>query len=364
MTKITLNQIKCWDTLLAFGPESMANFCYCQGNDIFLSKNYGDLLNETDFLKYKKTINRIVKQKKPDIILADLHPLYRSSVLAQELSKQHGIKLIKVQHHYAHLYGAIGDYLIQNPDAKLNHFTGIVCDGTGYGQDKTIWGGEVLEVKNKKINRIGALEEQILLGGDLATLRPSRMLASILLKTVKDSNEVYTYIKKYYSKNEFNLLVKQFQQKFNCTPTTSTGRILDAVSLLLGFSGDEPGAALELEKYSSKPYNLSPKPFYNKSKKLYQLPISPLFNYLIKNINKDRQRLAATALIYLAEGFYQIAKKPKSNAPIFFTGGVAYNKVMADYLKNKDVILNIKIPQGDASLSFGQIIYYLFAEVK
>ncbi|MDP1619386.1 MAG: hypothetical protein Q8M12_00130, partial [bacterium] len=260
-------------------------------------------------------------------------------------------------------------------------FFGIAIDGTGYGSDGRIWGGEIFKFENQKlkvknIKRIGHLENQIMLGGELAIQEPARMLIAILAKFLS-KEEIYAHIKKYYSAQEFEVLYNQSQQNFNCIETSSTGRILDAVSLLLGFCGNGRNYKHEpvylLEKNSTKPYaDLHPKLQITNYKsqtnskleiqnlKHYVLPTTPLFEYLIENLHKDSSRLAATAQLYIAEGLYEILCHSGLGLESgFFAGGLANNEAISKYLVSKGVYANKKIPRGDAGLSFGQIIFYL-----
>lgn len=359
--------------LLALGPESDGNFSVFYQKVLYRSDSFGDLLNEENFQKFTQAVTQFLKNNKvkPDIILTDLHPLYKTTALGASLSKKYEAKHEKIQHHIAHIFSAIGDKIIQDPDYSLRVTDyGIACDGTGYGTDEKIWGGEIFKVKSSKlkvksIERIAHLENQSLIGGDLAVKEPARMLVAILSKFLPE-DETYGFVKKYYSKNRFGVLSRQLKQNFNCQETSSTGRILDAVSVLLGFSGNvrkyKHSPAIELEENSTVPYAIRPKIIYDKKERQYILQTTPLFKYLIKNIKKDEKRLAATAQFYLAEGLYKIilkaneATKPKA---IFFAGGIANNKIISTYLEREGVYLSKKIPRGDAGISFGQIIYCL-----
>ncbi|MCK4918853.1 MAG: hypothetical protein KAS01_00530 [Candidatus Pacebacteria bacterium] len=423
--------------ILALGAESCGRFAVFSDDKIFISKNFGNLLQDDNFKNYKKAVLKQIKIKKPDVILTDLHPLYVSTVLGEELSNKYKIQHIKIQHHLAHIFSAIGDKLCcpeynecqpeliegfqstettrdsstplrsaQNDsnnfrlDIKYslpNTFYGIASDGTGLGFDGNIWGGEVFkflqeiphnkktrgfknnlkiealrqsfdyaqdDIQNYKIERIGSLEEQTMLGGDLAVKEPARMLISILNKFLP-KEKIYENVKKHYSKNEFELLYNQLQQNFNCQTTTSTGRILDAVSVLLDFAKNERKSKHEsikiLEKNSAIPHKLAPKITFDKDYNRYILQTTPLFEYLLKNINKNKKRLAATAQLYLAQGFLEIINKNSNNqnSKIFFAGGIANNQIMSSYLENNNVYTSKKVPRGDEGLAFGQIIYCL-----
>ncbi len=393
--------------VLALGPESAGNFSFCFNGEIFHSRSFGDLLEEKNFAKFKKELLFFLRKNKikPMVILTDLHPLYKTTGLGAELAKKFSAKHLKVQHHIAHIFSVIGEKGM--PEAK--NAVGIACDGTGYGLDGKIWGGEcftILKIKsqisNLRIERIGHLENQTLIGGDLAIKEPARMLVSILSKFL-DKKDVYNFVKKYYTRNQFELLYNQLKQDFNCQETSSTGRVLDAVSVLLGFSGNErkyKHAPVDLlEKNSTEPYgDLKPKIIEmdeeeaegkvkekkeeNEQKQQNQnrqnggnnkrslviptiliLETTSLFEYLVKNLHRDKKRLAAAAQLYLAKGLYEIANRAQGKKPpaVYFAGGMANNKIMSEYMKSKGAIMNEKIPRGDAGLSFGQIAYYLSA---
>ncbi|MDF1498694.1 MAG: hypothetical protein P1P85_05095 [Patescibacteria group bacterium] len=276
-------------------------------------------------------------------------------------------------------------------------FYGIASDGTGLGLDGNIWGGEVFQLTqniipdkkakgvkndfatkklrqnqndnlsaNLNINRIGSLEEQTMIGGDLAVKEPARMLISILSKFLS-KEKVYANVKKFYTKNEFELLYNQLQQNFNCQQTSSTGRILDAVSVLLDFAKNERNSKHEatklLEQNSTIPYKLAPKISFDKNENRHILQTTPLFEFLVINRDKDRKRLSTTAQKYIAEGFRKIVSKNsnKKIVPTFFAGGMTSNKIMSSYLENEGIYISKKISRGDEGIAFGQIVFYLFA---
>ena len=353
-------------TVLALGAESDGNFCFFMQGKIYFSENFGDLLEEKNWQQYQKAVLKfLLKNKiKPDIILTDMHPLYLTSIFGETLSKKYKAKHIRVQHHIAHIFSAIGDRFISDATYTMPDICyGVAMDGTGYGEDKKIWGGEIFEIKTgqtKIIKRIGCLENQILIGGDLAVKEPARMLLGIL-NNFFPKDKIYNLTKKYYTKNEFELLHNQLKQNFNCLETSSTGRILDAASILLGFCGNKRNYKHEpiflLEANSAMPYtNIKPKIETIKDIKILNTTI--LFEYLIENLHKNKKRLATTAQLYIAEGLREIIDKNTSTT--FIAGGIANNKIISAYLISLGVYEKKAIPRGDAGLSFGQIIYYLF----
>lgn len=429
-------------TILGLGAESAGNFSIFNKNKIYFSPDFGDLLEEKNWLAFQKAVLAFIKKERltPDIILTDLHPLMKTTLWGKELAKKFKAQHIQIQHHHAHIFCAIGDKVIQNNkkllprtvDCEPRTIFGIALDGTGYGTDEKIWGGEVFEISNAQytisnkitnpndkiskqnlqIERIGHLENQTLLGGELAIQEPARMLISILTKISKKSHPssiinqkkfVYNFVKKYYTQNEFELLYNQLAQNFNCVETSSTGRVLDAVSLLLGFCNNKRKYKHEpidlLEKNSTIPYkNLKPK-IIKTTTTNYELQTTILFKYLINNLHRDKSRLAATAQLYIAQGLHEIIKKSSVNSQqpfdknqpsfichpclpagrlsfdsgsptIFASGGITNNKIISQYFSSKNIYLNKKtrpviakqfyeIPRGDAGLSFGQLIHFL-----
>jgi hydrogenase maturation protein HypF len=359
-------------SILALGAESAGNFSVYSKEKIYFSEDFGDLLEEKNWSNYKKAVLDYLKKNKlkPEVILTDLHPLFKTTHWGHALAQKHKAKLIQIQHHHAHIFCAIGDNIIQDSKFQIkNNFYALAMDGTGYGLDGKIWGGEVFEVqvsksKVKNIERIGSLENQTLIGGDLAIKEPARILISILSKFT-DKISIYQYMEKYYSKNEFELLWNQLGQNFNCQKTSSTGRILDATSLLLGFCCNERRykhePALLLEANSTTPCpDIKPKIEF--LRKHYELNTTFLFEYLVKNINQDKKRLAATAQTYIAQGLWEIVSESRasdSDSPVFFSGGLADNKIISSYLESKGAYASKTIPRGDAGISFGQMVFYL-----
>jgi hydrogenase maturation protein HypF len=394
--------LKSTETILALGAESAGNFSIFYKNNIYFSDAFGNLSAEENFNNFKGELLEYLKQEqiKPTVIITDLHPEMNTTLWGLSLSKKFKAQYIQVQHHYAHIFSAIGDKIINDSAYKIsNKIYAIAIDGTGYGLDDKIWGGEIFKLKIKNetlpagrqeleiILKIGNLENQKMLGGELAIKEPARILISILSNFLS-KKEVYDFVKKYYTKNEFNLLHNQLKQNFNCIETSSAGRILDATSLLLGFCENKRTykheATILLEKNSTKPYlDIKPKieivknslisndqcsmlnefSIDKSSNQKYIFNTTHLFEYLIKNLNKDKTRLAATAQLYVAQGLLEIIKTDSKNKPqIFISGGIGKNKIISQYLLAHGVYQNKKIPLGDEGLSFGQIINYLITK--
>ncbi|MFH1192126.1 MAG: hypothetical protein V1655_01495 [bacterium] len=416
--------IKSDKSILALGSEFDTRLAFYKNGEIIFSENTGKIAE--NYEKLEKFIfdfvethcNVFLRNQIPDIIITDLHPLYNSRKIGEKLAEKFKIPHLIVQHHIAHIFSAVADSLIHNTKYKIQDtdFYGITCDGTGYGLDGNIWGGEVFRISSKKISprinangapfqsednfwqlvntapreitrkkawdrrcyceRIGHLEEQYLIGSELAVEEPARMLISILSKFLS-KKEIFQYVKKYYSAREFDLIWNQLEQKFNCPLSSSAGRVLDAVSILLGFC--ENGRKYKhypvkmLEENSEDCGNLPVKPKITKNKNgEYILNTTELFKYLIENINKTDQRgLGAVAQRYIIEGLYEIAGmdyKTPFNPPfekggklknVFFSGGLAENKIMKKFARENNIYVSKKIPSGDEGIAIGQIMAFL-----
>lgn len=450
MEKYQIPNISNKKIILALGAESAGNFSLWENGVLHFSQDFGDLANEQNFSDFKTQLLKFLKDRKikPDIILSDLHPLFETTKLAQQLAKKYKTQYLPVQHHHAHVFSAIGDQIVERGAWSMERETpatifGVACDGTGLGTDGKIWGGEVFAMTNNQktinnkiqnsnkiqIQRVGHLENQILLGGEMAIQEPARFIIAMINKfpisnfpayragrqfpiksqfsNIKNKKQLaYELVKKYYTHNEFEVLWNQLEQNFNCLETSSTARVLDAVSVLLGFSGNERlekhGPIALLEENSTKPYNnLNPKiERYNNqntktkqnsnfksqtSNELFILDTTYLFEYLIKNLHRDKKRLAATAQKYLADGMVEIlaihnrqytinnthntsylptGQAGKIHNTCFAAGGMMNNKIISEIMEKQGFYLNKKIPRGDAGISFGQVIFYLLANPR
>ena len=338
----------CLDTV-AVGAELNNVICTVKKNKCYLSQYVGDTSKYETFNFLKDTVYDSIKltRLKPEIVVCDLHPTYNSTVFAKELAEKYNAKLIQIQHHKAHVASVAAEH-------TLTDYVGIAVDGLGYGDDGNIWGGEVFDVKNgNEFRRIGHLEEQPQLGGDSATLYPKKMLFGILSKLL-DENELIKL--GLFDEQESRLYLKVLENNFNVPITTSSGRILDAVSALLGFCDRrtyDGRPAMILESVATKPYDFEPV-ISNKNGKSVLMTTS-LFEFLLNSINKDKGRLAATAQMYLAKGFFEIAKQKAGNeVPIVLSGGVAYNRMISEFMMKNDVIVNKDVPCGDGGICYGQ----------
>ena len=375
---------------LATGPELAATGSILRYNRIFPTQHIGHIahLETYEFLKnslfHLKGLLQI-RDSEIKFIACDAHPEFITTKFGKELSKQFNVPLYPIQHHYAHVLGLMAENKVKL-DEKI---IGISTDGIGYGDDENIWGGEILIASYDNYERIGHLKYQPMVGGDRCTKYPARMLSSILLRELgtEEASKIFEKLKikndLEYKETELKTLISQFEKANNRFPseniplTSSTGRIFDVVSYLLGASyvktyRGEPAMKLEGLASRGNPENIKFEINIDDVKGKAIIDTSKLTLDII-NLLKDKKKrpidIAAKFHVELALAFSKVAKeiaKLKGIDKIGLTGGVAYNLLFAKTIK-KDIKLegfefleHNLVPPGDAGISTGQLIGGLF----
>ncbi len=356
--------------ILSLGAELNVTFSIYKYGKCITSPHIGDVDNEACLTHLKQTLFKFLRmlKVKPEIVVCDLHPGYLTSSLAEDLASKFKAKLVKVQHHEAHAFSLMAE-------KGINNIVCIVCDGLGYGNDGNIWGGEVFAIKGKEVIRAGRLEYQPMPGGELTIKYPLRMAAGILFKIFGDDAKriLAKYENKFrYGRKEITAILNQVINKINTPYTSSTGRILDAISALLGVCYErtyegEPAMKLEaIAKGRDLGFNFNIK----KEDNAHVLITSSIIEEVANTINqKNAKDVALSAHLALARGLFEIARrvcKKYDIDKIGFTGGVAYNTIISSELKrlcneeNFELYLQTKYPCGDGGISLGQIYRTLF----
>ena len=233
--------------LLAVGGELKNTFCLAAADHAFLSPHIGDL----ETLESVEALERAVRHFErlyaitPQRIVCDLHPGYASSRWAEREAARRGVPLVKVQHHHAHIAGLMAEHGLDGASPVL----GVCFDGTGYGTDGAIWGGEVLLADYHGFRRLAHLKYVPLPGGDGAIRHPSRAaLAHLWAAVVPWADDLPPVAAT--TEAERRVLRRQLETGFNAPPTSSAGRLFDAVAALAGVRQTvsyEAQAAMEFE---------------------------------------------------------------------------------------------------------------------
>ena len=238
--------------VVGLGGELNNTSCVLNEDKAFISQHIGDVENvETRNFLQEATQHLIrLTNSKVDAVACDLHPKFTTTNLARELAEENGWQLIQVQHHHAHVAALMAEH-------NVDEIVGIACDGYGYGVDGSAWGGEILHCTrgSASFRRLGYLEPQPLLGGDVATRYPLRIAAGILSKETNIDDWLMQHaVYLPHGETEANLILSQLKTQ-NAPKTTSLGRILDATAAILGICYErtyEGEAAMKLESAAVK----------------------------------------------------------------------------------------------------------------
>ena len=236
--------------ILAVGGELKATFCLAKDEFAFMSQHIGDMENLETLDAFEKSVDQMRKlfRIEPEIVAFDKHPNYLSARWAKEnLTKlfQPATKLVGVQHHHAH----IASVMAENGVSANEKVIGFAFDGTGYGDDGAIWGGEVLLADYRVFERAAHLKYFPLAGSDVSIKKPYRVALALLWQAGVDWDENLPCVAA-CSVTERKILLKQFENNLNTIPTSSFGRLFDAVASIAGVRQSvtyEAQAAIEFE---------------------------------------------------------------------------------------------------------------------
>ncbi len=361
--------------ILAVGGEFMVTSCLIKKDKAFLSQHIGevDSLESIRFLEEAiEHLLKILKIESLDAIVIDLHPLFHTRKIAEKIAKRLSTPIFEVQHHHAHLVSL----MTENQVDQEEEIVAITCDGVGFGADESLWGGEVLLGGYRRYERVASLEPQFMPGGDLSAIWYGRMLQAILYNIVERS-QLAQFLKTSYTDGfkygvkEINMVFQQLEKRINTPLTTSTGRVLDALSCLLGvcFKRTYEGeGAMKLESLALDGDDSLPLPFkIQKFEDRNILGTSEAFMEAKTLLQKgiSRKNLAASFQRGLAEGLAEIASRVANERGIKFigfSGGVAYNEVMTRIIRKrvekKDLafLRHRILPCGDGGLALGQAV--------
>ncbi|MCC6986054.1 MAG: carbamoyltransferase HypF, partial [Anaerolineales bacterium] len=231
--------------LLATGSELKNTFCITNGNYAFLSHHIGDMENYETLKSFEQGVEHFERlfRVKPVAIAHDMHPNYLATRYALERAERENLPMIAVQHHHAHIAACMAEHGLTEP------VIGVSFDGTGYGDDGAIWGGEFLVADAKSYQRAAQLEYFPLPGGDAAIKKPARTALALLWSLGLEWDERLASVLEFCAEDQVTLRL-QLEKKINTPMTSSMGRLFDAVSALTGVRQKvnyEGQAAIEFE---------------------------------------------------------------------------------------------------------------------
>ncbi len=362
--------------VLAIGGELKNTFCISKGRLLYPSPYIGDMADIRTVKALRETVGRMctLLEAKPEVIVCDLHPRYNTTLLAEELAKEMQLPLIKVQHHYAHILSCM---------AENGHLSGTVIgasfDGTGYGEDGTIWGGELLLCTTEGYERAGSVQPFKQCGGDLSAKEGWRIAAAVLSDAFPVEAAALCEELGICTRQEYALLNTMMSRGLNTVTSTSCGRLFDAASAILGirrastFEGEASTALMFAAMAHERSDNFDEReslPAEIQSGEEYlTLQTTQLIAELAKRYAADRSKENARRLSYLfhkalAEMLLQACVKLREKQgqdTVALSGGVFQNRLLVKLCKKLleekgfHVLLHSLIPPNDGGLALGQV---------
>ncbi|GGJ26800.1 carbamoyltransferase HypF [Streptomyces brasiliensis] len=354
---------------LAVGGDLKNVFCLGEGRRAWLSAHIGDM----DDLATQHAFARAVEQLesitpvRPELLAADRHPGYRSAQWAERNAV--GRRVVRVQHHHAHVAAAMAEHGLDGERPVI----GVAFDGTGYGDDGAVWGGEFLLADYTAFTRLGHLAYVPLAGGDAAVQRPYRMALAHLKAAGIDWSADLPCVTA-CPRDEHTVLSRQLERGLNCVPTSSMGRLFDAVSSLAGIChrvGYEAQAAVELEAaaLSASAEDTVAYGFAVQATDTGPLRAdpAPVLAAVVDDLRADvpsawiaaRFHRAVAALVH---GVCVVARERHALDAVALTGGVFLNTLLSSACATAleadgfTVLRHHLVPPGDGGLALGQLM--------
>ena len=344
-------------SILGLGAELKNTICISKDNNAFVSQHIGDLTNLQAYNFFTETIDHMqrIMDSESQYFAYDMHPDYLSTKWAKE---NNGHKSFAVQHHHAHMASCMIEH-------KLNtDVIGIILDGTGYGYDNTIWGGEVLVGNYTEIERYAHLEQFPLPGGDAAAKEPWRIALSYLYHAYDGSLPS----NKLFHDFQSNSVLQLIEKNINSPLTSSTGRLFDAVSFLAGGPHQiryEAEAAIHftqaVNRYDAELFEFDMMQNCNKV-----IPIKKLVRSVFDSVQNGEtysqiaNRFHATLTEILLRTAI-LARDERNINNVVLSGGVFQNEVLLTQLEKRllengfDVYSHSAVPTNDGGISLGQV---------
>ncbi|MHB8110871.1 MAG: carbamoyltransferase HypF [Syntrophorhabdaceae bacterium] len=362
--------------LLACGPELKNTFCFTSDRYAFVSQHIGDMENLETMRHFEASIRTYEKlfRIRPDALVHDLHPDYLSTRYAKERAVRDALPLVGVQHHHAHAVSCMIDNEVTKP------VIAVVMDGTGYGLDGRIWGGEWLIADTRGFRRAASLEYFPLPGGDSGVRHPGRTAFAYLYRIFGPALDLPATLK--LSEPERRALAVQLKSGVNLFETSSCGRLFDVVAAIGGgclHASYEAQGAIEMEMVSHDcaefyPYHLQPAghatswgdtsclPPYTG---FHQVTLSPLLSAALSEAREGRYLSEIGSKFHrsVARIAGEVCRHISLNTgltTIVLSGGCFQNRLLlkltVEELRKRQLqpLLHRQVPSNDGGISLGQ----------
>ena len=350
--------------VLGCGGELKNTICLTKDNRAFLSQHIGDLENLETLDFFKMTINHLkqILRIEPQIIAYDLHPDYLSSQYALE---QKGVRLIGVQHHFAHMVGGMAEHGLHE------RVIGLSLDGSGYGLDGCIWGGEVLVGDLSSFERRGHFAYVPMPGGAKAIREPWRMAVSYLYQAYGEG--LWEQAKPWLegqSPSKIETLLKMIRQDLNSPLTSSCGRLFDGVASLIGLkhvAAFEGQAAMELEMVQGREDLPAYAVEIPQDQGIHRIQTAPIIQGVLTDLSRGRTQAQISRRFHrtLVEVLIRVCcslRQEMALNKVVLAGGVFQNRTLLFELEHRlrqeefTVYSKALVPTNDGGLALGQAV--------
>ncbi len=371
--------------ILATGADLKGAICVTRGHNAILSQHLGDLQNAEAHRGFEETVEHLTTlfAVRPEIIACDLHPDYFSTRFAETISRSldltkprdHETTISRVQHHHAHIASCMAENDLPNEPV-----IGIALDGTGFGTDGTIWGGELLIADYEGFTRAARFKPVPMPGGDAAAREPWRMALAYLRTTDHGPWTKNQNLFPSVPREKIDLVRQVLEKRINCPMTSSCGRLFDAIAALIGLrtvNTFEGQAAMELEQIAADhcdeayPYTIETRDSRHETRDHPPLQIG--FERMIEQIVNDAVAGISPSIISarfhntLIETISDACRRIRSRftvhgSRVCLSGGCFQNACLAEGLKKKlvdqgfTVYTHALVPPNDGGIALGQTI--------
>ncbi len=349
--------------ILATGAELKNTFCLTNQDYAFLSHHIGDLENYETLQSFEEGIQHYQRLFRviPEILACDKHPNYLATRYAQERAERENLPLVQIQHHHAHLAACLADNQWTSEESVI----GLCMDGTGYGSDGAIWGGEVLYGGYKGYQRLFHLKYAPLPGGDLSVRKPARMALAHLWSSGLEWDPEMSPVAD-LCMEERTALRGQLQYRLNTPNTSSMGRLFDAASAMMGIRQTatyEGQAAIEMEALIDENETAR----YTFELLEDEIDPTPMWGELISDwhAGHSKGRMAARFHNGVAAAMLdacQNARQRTGSAVVALSGGVWQNMALLGRVMvllrqaGFTVLYHKRVPTNDGGLALGQAL--------
>ncbi|MEQ9407557.1 MAG: carbamoyltransferase HypF [Fuerstiella sp.] len=352
-------------SVLAVGGELKAVFCLTRDRYAYLSQHIGDMANLETLQAFQRSVEHFTAlyRIQPLVVACDRHPGYLSTTWAKDFADDADIPLVTVQHHHAHIESVRAEHHCREP------VIGICFDGTGYGTDGAIWGGEVLQVDDEGFSRVAHLKYVPLPGGDAAVQRPYRSALAHLWAADLPWDKALPCVD-VCPAEEQTILKTQLEGGLNCVLTSSMGRLFDAVSSLIGIRhvvDYEAEAAMELEATAGRDHATSGYRFRLSDDVPVQVDPQPLLAGIVSDLNRRVPRAVIAARFHAAvsemvQQLSQLVRRESGITTVAISGGVFQNVLLLQLTVRRlessgfRVLVHREVPPNDGGIALGQAV--------